>query len=199
MERSPKVGFVRSPWAIKKRNKDITRDPKYNARIKLEADILKKLKHPNIIGFRGFTVAANGEPCLAMEKLDISLGNLIEEKVENDEEQFKASEILKIGYEIIKGLEYLHHKAYILHGDMKSYNVLVSRDFSLVKICDFGVSVPLSKNLEIDTTAGDYTYIGTECWNAPEIINGILYDLVFTNYKNTKNSLKICRGRSSYQ
>ena len=57
---------------------------------------------------------------------------------------------------------------------MKSYNILVSRDYSRVKICDFGVSVPLTKDLEMDTSKEEYTYIGTECWNAPEIINGNL-------------------------
>ena len=73
LERSPKVGFTRSPWAIKKRNKDVTDDPKYNTRIKLEAEILRKLKHPNIVQFKALAVS-NGEPCLVMEKLDISLG-----------------------------------------------------------------------------------------------------------------------------
>jgi PDZ-binding kinase len=74
LERSPKVGFIRSPWAIKKRNRNVTDDSRYNLRIKFEADILKKLKHPNIVEFRAFTYGVNGDPCLAMEKLDISLG-----------------------------------------------------------------------------------------------------------------------------
>lgn len=68
-------------------------------------------------------------------------------------------------------MEYLPHKTYILHGDMKSYNILISRDYSLIKICHFRVSVPLSKNLKIDISAGDYTYIGIECKNAPEIVS----------------------------
>lgn len=73
LERSPKVGCIRSPWAVKKRNK-IVKDPKYNERIRDEASILRKLNHPNIIGFRGLTKASSGEPCLVMEKLDSSLG-----------------------------------------------------------------------------------------------------------------------------
>lgn len=74
LERSPKVGFIRSPWAIKKRNRKIQESEKYNERIRFEAEILRKLNHPNIVGFRGFTEMKNGEPCLAMEKLDASLG-----------------------------------------------------------------------------------------------------------------------------
>ena len=101
------------------------------------------------------------------------LGDLIEERIETGELQFPAADILKVGYEVAKGLEYLHHTAYVLHGDMKSYNILVSRNLTSVKICDFGVSVPMTKALEIDTSSGEYMYIGTECWSAPEIINGI--------------------------
>ncbi|KAJ8680034.1 hypothetical protein QAD02_015821 [Eretmocerus hayati] len=171
LERSPKVGFTRSPWAIKKRNKNVINDPKYNSRIKLEAEILRKLSHPNIVGFRAFTVSPNGDPCLAMEKLDISLGDMIEEKVETGDPQFSADEILQIGYEIAKGLEYLHHTAFILHGDIKSYNILISKDYNIVKICDFGVSAPLTKALEIDTSSEEFTYIGTQCWSAPEVIH----------------------------
>lgn len=75
LERSPKVGVIRSPWAIKQRNRRCPKNLQYNDRLKLEAKILRNLKHPNIVGFRAFTQTEVGEPCLAMEKLDISLGN----------------------------------------------------------------------------------------------------------------------------
>lgn len=103
----------------------------------------------------------------------ILLGNKIEEKLEiDDDDPFPANDILKITYEIVKGLEYLHHIAHILHGDVKSYNVLVSADYKIVKLCDFGVSLPLKDTLEVDTSNEDFTYVGTECWSAPEIIFG---------------------------
>lgn len=173
LERSPRVGFSRSPWAIKKRNHKIAADKKYNERIRFEAEVLRKLNHPNIVGFRGFTEVSDGEPCLAMEKLDASLGDKIEDKLESADDPFPAKDILKIAYEIVKGLEYLHHTAHILHGDVKSYNVLVSVDYNTVKLCDFGVSLPLTESLEMDTSKGDFMYVGTECWSAPEIIHEI--------------------------
>ena len=55
---------------------------------------------------------------------------------------------------------------------MKSYNILISRNLNIIKICDFGVSVPLTKALEMDTSTGEFMYIGTQCWSAPEVING---------------------------
>lgn len=103
------------------------------------------------------------------------LGDKIEYRLNISDDPFPAKDILKIAYEIIKGLEYLHHTAHILHGDVKSYNVLLSENYSTVKLCDFGVSVPLTESLEIDTSKGDFTYVGTDCWSAPEIIHGWLH------------------------
>lgn len=71
--RSPRVGFARSPWAIKKWMKGRNNEAN-NKRLQFEADILRHLHHPNIVGFRGFTTGKDGKPCLAMEALDISLG-----------------------------------------------------------------------------------------------------------------------------
>ena len=52
-ERSPRNNIIRSPWAIKKLNHRISLKSEYAKRLEEEADILKKLKHPNIIGYRG--------------------------------------------------------------------------------------------------------------------------------------------------
>ncbi|XP_077281632.1 lymphokine-activated killer T-cell-originated protein kinase [Temnothorax americanus] len=169
LERSPKVGFVRSPWAVKKwlqaRNNETN-----DKRLRLEADVLRQLNHPNIVGFRALAKGSDGKSCLAMEALDMSLGDTIEERREIMEDvPFPAKDILKVGFEIAKGLKYLHHTAHILHGDIKSWNVVVSHDFSRVKLCDFGSSIPLTESLEMDTSKGDFWYIGTKCWNPPEI------------------------------
>ncbi|XP_012265806.3 lymphokine-activated killer T-cell-originated protein kinase [Athalia rosae] len=171
LERSPRVGFVRSPWAIKKVNTFGRKDVTYSDRIQIEADILRSLSHANIVGYRGF-VKSDGLPCLAMEQLDASLGDMIEDMV-NDGimEPFPAADILSISFEIAKGLEYLHHEAHILHGDLKSFNILISKDRSLVKICDFGVALPLTESLELDLSKAKSGYIGTECWSAPEVLN----------------------------
>ena len=52
-ERSPRNNVIRSPWAIKKLNKRISIKSEYAKRLEEEAEILKKLQHPNIIGYRG--------------------------------------------------------------------------------------------------------------------------------------------------
>ena len=52
-ERSPRNNVIRSPWALKKLNKRISIKSEYAKRLEEEANILKKLQHPNIIGYRG--------------------------------------------------------------------------------------------------------------------------------------------------
>lgn len=50
-----------SPWAIKKCLKDKHKtDKTYARRLAEEADILRALSHPNIVGFRAYTKADDG-------------------------------------------------------------------------------------------------------------------------------------------
>ncbi|POI26710.1 hypothetical protein CIB84_009541 [Bambusicola thoracicus] len=64
----------------------------------------------------------------------------------------------------------------LLHGDIKSPNVVVKGDFEAIKICDVGVSLPLDENL----TVSDPTvhYIGTEPWKPKEALSddGVITD-----------------------
>lgn len=43
--------------------------------------------------------------------------------------------------------QYLHNEKKLLHGDMKSCNVVIKGDFESVKICDVGVSLQLDENM----------------------------------------------------
>lgn len=45
-------------------------------------------------------------------------------------------------------LQYLHNEKKLLHGDMKSCNVVIKGDFESIKICDVGVSLPLDENMQ---------------------------------------------------
>lgn len=44
--------------------------------------------------------------------------------------------------------QYLHNEKKLLHGDMKSCNVVIKGDFDSIKICDVGVSLPLDENMQ---------------------------------------------------
>ncbi|XP_021933794.1 lymphokine-activated killer T-cell-originated protein kinase-like isoform X2 [Zootermopsis nevadensis] len=169
MKRSPKVGMYQSPWAVK-RVFHTYMGSTYSERLTSEANILKKLNHPNIVGFRAFVKAEDGRDCLAMEECDTSVADLIEMRSEDGLGPFQAEKILKVALDIGKALDYLHRVCHLLHGDIKSLNILVKGDFEIVKLCDFGVSVPLNADGVLDTDDADVEYIGTSNWAAPEAV-----------------------------
>lgn len=129
LKRSPKVGLYQSPWAVK-RVRRTTQETSiglddYALRLKDEAEILKKLNHPNIIGFRAFVKTDDGRDCLAMEECDTSVGDLIELRSDDGLGPFLAENILKVALDVAKALDYLHEECHLLHGDIKSFNILV--------------------------------------------------------------------------
>lgn len=96
MVRSPRVDQFRSPWAVKSIIKKQDKTAVYGKRLLAEADVLKQMKHKNIVGFRKFTEISDGRPCLAMEKCGNSLGDMIEERRENGLFAFPRKQILKV-------------------------------------------------------------------------------------------------------
>lgn len=97
LKRSPHLSKFQSPWAIKKLLKGVNRNKETNRkRLVVEAELLRQLKHPNIVGFRGFLEGSDGEPCLAMEECDFCLGNAIEERQDTVSEPFPADKLLKV-------------------------------------------------------------------------------------------------------
>lgn len=164
---------VRSPWAVKKLIKGVQQTLCFKNRLRVEACILRQLNHPNIVGFRSYFKTPDDENCLAMEEGGKSLGTLIEERSDEDLLAFPSKDIMKVAMDIAEGLNYLHTEAYILHSDIKSYNVLIKGDFEICKLCDFGVSLPLNDNGTVneDKAGPQPEYIGTRLWCAPEVFN----------------------------
>ena len=83
----------------------------------------------------------------------------------------------QIGNAIASALAYLHEVQGLLHGDVKSANVLIDvgpnqRELRAVKLCDLGVSIPLSElrrnNVREIKDPELHVYEGTEPWRPPE-------------------------------
>lgn len=164
----------KSPWAVKRITKRALANGNtavYNSRLIKEAKILRQLKHPNVIGYRGMTKDAADRDVLALEICTTSLHDIIELRSEEGLGPIPSKNALKVIVDIASALDYLHTTARILHGDIKAPNVLVNGDFEICKLCDFGVSLPLTKAGCVDLKAEPAAmYIGTELWAAPEAL-----------------------------
>ncbi|KAK6638098.1 hypothetical protein RUM44_008523 [Polyplax serrata] len=160
----PAGNTIHSPWAIKNIRKNINavQSDKYQMLLKNEANLLRTLNHENIIGFRGYMKSQDGRNCLAMEVGGESLGNMIETRCEEDLGPFPAKNILQVALSVAKALKYLHVEKKILHGDIKSFNIVIKDNFKEIKLCDFGVSLELT-----DKNISD-KYVGTPIYSAPE-------------------------------
>ncbi|XP_078488971.1 lymphokine-activated killer T-cell-originated protein kinase [Ciona intestinalis] len=171
IERSPRQGQYRSPWAIKKINKKCGgNEMTYIERLKEEAAILKSLHHKNIVGFRSFTKSEDGTLCLAMEDGEKSLFSMIEDRMSTENGPFPVQCILEVAAQVSSALTYLHNEKRILHGDLKSANILVQGDFEVVRICDFGVTIQLNELLEASDSEAQY--VGTESWCSKDVMDG---------------------------
>ncbi|XP_008395580.2 lymphokine-activated killer T-cell-originated protein kinase homolog [Poecilia reticulata] len=160
-----------SPWAVKKINSKCASKQVevYQMRLNEEAELLKGITHPNIVGFRAFATAKDGSKCLAMEYGgEQSLNDLIEKRREDGLEAFPAACIEKVALHVARGLKYLHNEKKLLHGDMKSCNIVIKGDFETIKICDVGVSLHLDENMRVSDPEAEY--VGTEPWNPKEVL-----------------------------
>lgn len=161
------MGTARSPWAIKKickRNTDD--DALFKERLTEEAAVLRALDHPNIVGYRGYKQTLDGNDALMLEDCHISLGNILETRMEDELSALPANDIKIVCLDISKALDYLHTSAFLLHGDIKSFNVLIKGDFEICKLCDFGVSQPLNKDGYLDLVKKpSASYVGKYFFN----------------------------------
>ncbi|CAJ1992130.1 protein kinase [Leishmania donovani] len=99
-----------------------------------EIIFLTTLQHHRIVRFLGFQFSGEGRLCLLMEYV---AGGTLQTLVKNFG-VFEENVIRLYTLQILEGLEYLKRKG-VVHGDLKSANILVSEQGS-VKLTDFGTS-----------------------------------------------------------
>ncbi|KAF9162927.1 hypothetical protein DFQ26_003105 [Actinomortierella ambigua] len=133
--------------------------------IRREVEILERLRHRNIIQFYGATYY-HGNPdddgddlVLAMDLAEESLRSAIEAR------RLDWPTKARITQEIVRGLAYIHEEG-ILHCDLKSSNVLLTRHLE-VKLTDFGQSAVRLMASSQSSWCG--SPIVTIRWAAPEL------------------------------
>ncbi len=124
-----------------------------------EVQILKALRHPNVVQFIG---ASTARPNLCIVTEFVKLGSLWDVLRRKDIE-INWPRIQSIAIDICAGLTYIHSMK-MVHRDLKSQNVLINDGSFTAKLSDFGVS----RVKRSDSTT--MTAKGTSQWMAPEMI-----------------------------
>jgi len=136
--------------------------------IKREAQIMRTLRHPNVLQFLG---AAMSTPNFFIVMEYMSRGSLFN-IIHDPHVQLSWPLIQGMMLDAARGMNYLHHlNPPIVHRDLKSHNLLVDENWK-VKVCDFGLCRILTETPENTTL----TACGTPCWAAPEILRNQKYD-----------------------
>ena len=79
----------------------------------------------------------------------------------DNKKQIPEQTIKQIIFQITQGLAYMHKHGYF-HRDLKPENLLITKDRSSIKICDFGLAK------EIRSRPPFTEYVSTRWYRAPE-------------------------------
>ena len=127
-----------------------------------EDEILRELKHPNIVNYYGSEL---DQEYLKIYIEYIDMGSIA--SMLKTYGPFPEEIVRRYTRQILSGLEYLHYHN-VIHRDIKGANILVNND-GQVKLSDFGSAKKLKKTYLS-------SFIGTTCWMAPEIILNKSYE-----------------------
>ncbi|KDP34102.1 hypothetical protein JCGZ_07673 [Jatropha curcas] len=128
---------------------------------KCEAEIMLRLRHPNVVLFMG---AVTRPPHLSILTEFLPRGSLYR-LLHRPNSQLDEKRRMRMALDVAKGMNYLHtsHPP-IVHRDLKSPNLLVDKNW-VVKVCDFGLS-----RLKHHTFLSSKSTAGTPEWMAPEVL-----------------------------
>lgn len=152
-----------------------------------EVNLLMQSDHPNIIKcFGHFFEESNNSIYIVLEYCECGdLGHMIASRRKR-QEYFDESFIWSIFHQICLGVKHLHELG-IVHRDIKSLNVLLSKNGITPKLGDLGVSKQL---INTDMMS---TFQGTPLYISPELLNGDLYtektDIWSLGNRNINNNL----------
>lgn len=135
-----------------------------------EGELLRRLKHPNIVSCEDVGWDANRQLVwLALELLD---GGSVRDLIDSRSAHglpFQAHFVRRVLVEIGGALEYIHAEG-VLHRDVKPANILLTLTAPpVLKLADFGISKLL------ESSGNAHTIVGTQYYFSPELAAGQPY------------------------
>ncbi|CAL9239626.1 unnamed protein product [Arabidopsis halleri] len=165
---------------------------------KNEIEILKSLKHPNLVILYGCTSRHSRELLLVYEY--ISNGTLAEHLHGNRAEARPLcwSTRLNIAIETANALSFLH-KSEVIHRDVKTTNILLDDNYQ-VKVADFGLSrlFPMDQTHISTAPQGTPGYVDPEyyqCYRLNEKSDVYSFGVVLSELISSKEAVDITRHR----
>lgn len=125
--------------------------------LRQEIDILRKLRHPNIIEMID-AFETKSDFCVVTEFAQGELFQILEADRSLPEDVVRT-----IAQQLVAALNYLHSHR-IIHRDMKPQNILIAAD-GTIKLCDFGFARAMSQSTLVLTSIK-----GTPLYMAPELV-----------------------------
>ncbi len=140
-------------------------------RVRVEAQSLARLEHPNIVQVKSFALLADGRPFIVMEPLS---GDTLESEIQT-RERLPLVEALRYGLQLASALAAAHALG-IVHRDIKPNNLFLHHDYDglkVLKVLDFGVArilpgfsdnspVPLALPTDTGIVVGTPRYVSPE-------------------------------------
>ncbi|XP_050014115.1 serine/threonine-protein kinase Nek4 isoform X6 [Alexandromys fortis] len=143
-----------------------------------EAQLLSQLKHPNIVTYKESWEGGDGLLYIVMGFCEG--GDLYRKLKEQKGQLLPESQVVEWFVQIAMALQYLHEK-HILHRDLKTQNVFLTRT-NIIKVGDLGIARVLEHHSDMASTL-----IGTPYYMSPELFSNQPY-----NYKSDVWALGCC-------
>ncbi|WVQ84884.1 hypothetical protein IAT38_007047 [Cryptococcus sp. DSM 104549] len=127
-----------------------------------EIKVLQSLRHENVLRLLEMVVSHGGSVSMVLEYMDHDLTGLLAHPTLI----FTPANLKSLSYQMLSGLNYMHHRG-ILHRDMKGSNILLNSRGEL-KLADFGLARRYDKK-----RGWDYTNRVITLWyRSPELLLG---------------------------
>mmetsp|Transcript_30148 Transcript_30148/g.74146 ORF Transcript_30148/g.74146 Transcript_30148/m.74146 type:complete len:317 (+) Transcript_30148:124-1074(+) len=134
----------------------------------MELEILTSVgQHPNLVEFYGACIQDSGSPIILEELVK---GPNLEKFMVEKYDKFERSTIYGWSLDLVRALDFLHNRnPIIIHRDLKPANLMLTGDYSTVKLADFGMSKKVDASQRDMVTHKGHT--GTVRYMAPEVIS----------------------------
>jgi len=148
--------------AFKVLREEYEEDPEYKERFKREAEVCRKLGHPNIVNLID-AGDVGGVSYIAMEYVD---GQTLKELI-NQSGSIPQEDAVRYTLQILAALGHAHQRG-IIHRDVKPQNVMISRS-GQIKVGDFGIA----GMADTKTLTTDGNVMGSVHYFSPEQAKGM--------------------------